>query len=162
MPGRKTHRKAGAVSGALYAGYRAKNQAPMGLFVETLGGAVGGMIGGALPDVLEPAVSSWHRSTAHSCAAGGVILSNARALATLEAYCRDRAARCGPVNTGVVLSPQGRVLSPAPGNQRIAKLSELFWQFMAGCLNGLAAGYVSHLALDAGQPRSIPLLKRGL
>jgi hypothetical protein len=161
MPGRKTHVRAGALSGAMYAGYRARNQAPIDQLVETLAGAVGGSIAGVLPDVLEPAVSSWHRSTGHSCAAGVAILSSRNLLANYEAYCRDKAARCRPMRTSMVLSPQGRVLSPAP-NSIVASLAELFWRFLAGCLNGMAAGYVSHLVLDAGQPRSIPLLTRGL
>ncbi len=39
-----------------------------------------------------------------------------------------------------------------------SKLVELFWWFLAGVLNGLAAGYLSHLALDAMTPGSIPVL----
>jgi len=161
MPGRKTHMRAGAISGAMYAGYRARNQAPNSQLIEVLGGAVGGLIGGALPDIIEPAVSSWHRSTGHSCAAGAAIVSSGSLLASYEAYCRDRAAGSLPVHPGIVLSPQGHVLSPVP-NSIVANLTELLWIFLAGCLNGIAAGYISHLALDAGQPRSIPLLKQGL
>jgi membrane-bound metal-dependent hydrolase YbcI (DUF457 family) len=37
----------------------------------------------------------------------------------------------------------------------------MFWRFAAGFANGLAAGYVSHLALDAATPRSLPLLVSG-
>jgi hypothetical protein len=41
----------------------------------------------------------------------------------------------------------------------VMKCFELMWSFLAGFTYGLAAGYVSHLALDAviGK-RSIPLL----
>jgi len=53
---------------------------------------------------------------------------------------------------------------PAPADpisDLFAKLAELFWRFLAGLANGLAAGYVSHLALDAFTPRSLPLLASG-
>lgn len=40
-------------------------------------------------------------------------------------------------------------------------ICEFFWRAAAGFGNGLAAGYLSHLVLDAGTPRSIPLLTNG-
>lgn len=43
----------------------------------------------------------------------------------------------------------------------LLNLFELLWRLAAGFANGLAAGYLSHLALDAVTPRSIPLLKTG-
>jgi hypothetical protein len=50
---------------------------------------------------------------------------------------------------------------PAPGQgwqHFLLTIEELMWRFAAGFTNGLAAGYVSHLAPDAATPRSIPLL----
>ncbi len=61
MPDGKTHKLVGAGTGAVYAGFRAKEQSNQNWCIEVAGGAVGGYVGGQLPDVLEPAISSWHR-----------------------------------------------------------------------------------------------------
>jgi len=54
------------------------------------------------------------------------------------------------------------VFIPAdPISRLLLSLFELLWRLAAGFANGLAAGYLSHLALDAVTPRSIPLLKAG-
>ena len=51
---------------------------------------------------------------------------------------------------------------PDPFSLLLSKIFELLWRFLAGFVNGFAAGYVSHLALDATiGKRSIPLLTRG-
>ncbi|PYU90685.1 MAG: hypothetical protein DMG25_16690 [Acidobacteria bacterium] len=49
-----------------------------------------------------------------------------------------------------------------PISHLLSNVFEFLWRFLAGFTNGLAAGYVSHLALDAATPRSIPLLTTGL
>ncbi len=68
-----------------------------------------------------------------------------------EEYCRRRSA-CY------------RALRTAPGLDGLTRLlyglAELFWCMATGFLNGLPAGYVSHLALDAFTPRGLPLLAR--
>jgi len=56
---------------------------------------LGGVYGGRLPDVLEPATSSWHRSLAHSGAAGGAIVATRSALMEWQKFCRERAEYCG-------------------------------------------------------------------
>jgi len=58
----------------------AKEQRVPNWWTEVAGGALGGYVGGLLPDVLEPAISSWHRDVAHSCAAGGGIVALGNAL----------------------------------------------------------------------------------
>jgi hypothetical protein len=40
-------------------------------------------------------------------------------------------------------------------------LAEIALRLLAGFVNGIAAGYVSHLVLDAASPRSIPVLTKG-
>jgi hypothetical protein len=91
MANRKTHRRAGRISGAVYAAHRAKSQSAGKFLVETAAGALGGDVGVLAADWLEPATSSWHRGTAHSCAAGSVILSLGEVLADVEMYCRQQA-----------------------------------------------------------------------
>jgi hypothetical protein len=133
--------------------------------VAAVGGAVGGNFGSAIPDYFEPAISSWHRGTGHSCAAGAMILSANAVLSEWENYFRAKAERCKAIPTSPIQCSQGTMFVCAPPNpleQLFSTLAELFWRFLAGLLNGVSAGYVSHLVLDAVQPRSIPLLTRGL
>lgn len=160
MPDGKTHKLVGTATGALYAAYRAREQRTADRWLEVLGGALGGYLGGILPDSIEPATSSWHRDLAHSCAAGGGIVALSRTFTALAEACREQAEKC----RAIPMVAQGNfyVVAPAdPWKQFIMSLSELIWRFLAGCVNGLAAGYTSHLALDAVTPRSIPLLTTG-
>ena len=157
MPNRKTHTAIGAGSGAVLALYRAKDQALNNLLTEALGGLLGGYVGGLLPDILEPAFSSWHRDTAHSVAVGGAIISLRNHLSGWEAACRENAEKCRAIR----MVPQDNAFVSAtidPLSQFLCDIRELLWRLLAGFLNGLAAGYVSHLVLDAATPRSIPLL----
>jgi len=156
----KTHRLVGAGTGAVFAGFRAKEQKAPNWWCEVAGGALGGYVGGLLPDVLEPAISSWHRDIAHSCAAGGGVIAMGNALAAFEAACRENAEKC----RAIPMEQQGDVFAFVPADpisRLLLSLFELLWRLAAGFANGLAAGYVSHLALDAATPRSIPLLKAG-
>jgi len=136
MPGRETHTYVGVAAGIGYAAFQAKEQSPANLMVEAAGGALGGWCGGRLPDAFEPGTSSWHRSLAHSGTTGTAIVAMRGKLTEWEKFCR-------------------------PWQELRWKAEELFWRLAAGFANGLAAGYVSHLALDAGTPRSIPLLVGG-
>jgi hypothetical protein len=60
MADRKTHRRAGRISGAVYAAHRAKGQSGGNLVIEAAGGALGGDVGALVADFLEPGTSSWH------------------------------------------------------------------------------------------------------
>lgn len=157
MPDGGTHQFVGVLAGGGYAAYRARGQQPADLWPEALGGIVGGLLGGSLPDSIEPATSSWHRDVAHSWAVGGGILALGGMLATFESTCRERAAERQAIAVTVrnnVLVP-ALVDSPAP---LAFSFSGFLCQFLAGFVNGLVAGYLSHLALDATTPRSIPFL----
>ena len=157
MPDRKTHKLVGAGTGAVYAAYRAKEQTVPNWWAEVGGGALGGYMGGLLPDVLEPAISPWHRDIAHSCTAGSGILALGNVIAAIEAACRENAEKCGAMS----MEKQGDMFVPAPADPISRLLSNIFeflWRVAAGFVNGLAAGYLSHLALDAGTKRSIPVL----
>lgn len=151
MSDRKTHQQIGLAAGAVYASYRAKDQNTSNWLLEVAGGAARGYMGGLLPDILEPAISSWHRDVAHSCATGGTIVSAlVNMLPEWETACRENAERCRAAAT----------VSTDSAIQLLSALGELFWRFLAGFLHGLASGYVSHLALDAVTPRSIPFITR--
>lgn len=162
MPDLKTHQCVGTGVGAVYAGYLAKDQTDLNWWIEVFGGGAGGFVGGWVPDLLEPAVSSWHRSICHSVAAGGVVLSLGQKLVELGQACRENAAMCGAIP--LVPDPQTGVLVPAridPLSELLSRLEKFFWRFLAGFINGLAAGYGSHLLLDTFTPRGIPLLTGG-
>ena len=161
MPDGKTHKLVGATAGIGYAAYQAKEQAPWNQLIEIAGGLVGGYKGGQLPDVLEPAISSWHRGTAHCCLTGGGIISLRNTLMQWEKFCREKAENCKALRMIPHPSqPNTFIAAPIdPSLQLVMSLLEIFWRFAAGFVNGVAAGYVSHLALDAViGPRSIPLL----
>jgi membrane-bound metal-dependent hydrolase YbcI (DUF457 family) len=119
MPNGKTHLLVGAGLG--FAGYliycRVSNrQFTLGEALLATGACV---VGSASPDLLEPAVHSWHRGPCHSVAAGG-----AAAHLAWTPWIGD-----GSPDLGTLL------------------------------VSFFALGYLSHLAMDACTPRSVPLLK---
>lgn len=162
MPGRRAHQVLGTTTGTLFAAYRSRNQRPMDWALETAGGALGGYIGSTLADVLEPAISSWHRGTAHSAATGAAILFSMSEIAKWEAFCRMRAEECTAMPMILTAAPQGAVFVAAqlsPLEQLLRTMAAIVWRVLAGVPAGLASSYMSHLALDAATPRSIPLLR---
>jgi hypothetical protein len=164
VPGRTTHAYVGMTAGIGYAAFQAKGRSSFNLLAEAAGGALGGWYGGQLPDVFEPALSSWHRGFAHSGAAGTAIVANRPRLSSFQDQCRKQAEECRSKRESLTMVPhpsQPNLFVPAPSRQwehLWLTVQELFWLFAAGFANGLAAGYVSHLALDFTTPRSIPLL----
>jgi hypothetical protein len=82
-----------------------------------------------------------------------------KVFAAIEAACRENAEKSGAIS----MEQQGDTFVPVtdPVTRFLSALFELFWRLAAGFFNGLRAGYVSHLALDAMTPRSIPLLTSG-
>ncbi len=148
MPRARTHRRIGRPVGGAFAFVQAL-RSPLGdPLLEALGGMLGGDVGARLPDVFEP--PCWHhRRTAHSI---GTACSIVGSLDTVQAWaecCRRRADR----HRGVA----------ADATQSLYvsfwhSLMAMFWSAVAGCLNGLLAGYVSHLVLDARTKTSLPVL----
>ena len=147
MPNGPTHRVAGGVAGGGLALARATGQPPEAVLIEVFGGVVGGVVGGRLPDIFDPATTPRHRSTAHSALAGLVVVG--AALEDARSYCRERADTYRRLKAQSGLNDGARLWYA---------LLELVWQFLAGALTGLQAGYVSHLALDALTPAGLPLL----
>lgn len=147
MPNRATHARAGAAVGVLAAVYRARESPTNQLVAEAIGGLLGGWLGGVIPDILEPATSPNHRRLAHSAAAGGA-LTLAR-IAEWQASCR---AAADAAASRALAHPLGT------SERTRAEWDVLFWRLLAGALVGLVAGYASHLVLDAGTARGLPLL----
>jgi hypothetical protein len=116
------------------------------------------MVGGMAPDWLEPAVCSWHRGVWHSASAGAVLIYAQQTLANCASICRQNAVQCRVPQVEDVQTGEWLPIQRTPLEQTWAEISEFIWTLLAGFLNGLAAGYVSHLLLDATTPRGIPIL----
>jgi hypothetical protein len=151
MPNRTEHRKVGSIAGFAYSGYHGHSQPPAYQFTEAVGGAIGGYLGGSLPDVFEPAYSSWHRDFMHSWSIGASIVGIASKIEWWEQHCRQRASHYHSLRMSAEITPWSSFLY---------FLLELFWRLAAGFINGLFAGYVSHQAIDACTPRGLPLFAR--
>ena len=148
MSDRETHLRFGIVTGLGLSAYRARDQQPLHMLCETLGGAVGGYLGGRLPDLVEPATWPGHRQFAHSVTAGtGAILGINKVLQQWETRWRSKAADC-------LLKKEQCINN---GNEvSLYTFKELALHFMAGFLSGMVAGYLSHLVLDENTPKSLP------
>jgi hypothetical protein len=139
----------GMVAGGGAALYRGRDLPGPDLLVEVLGGVIGGYAGGKAPDILEPAIHSWHRKFCHSWTAGAVIGAGVATLDVWERHCRERAADYRRRRLAVGVDPL---------NALFLWIAEMFWALAAGFAAGFGAGYLSHLLLDAATPRSLPLV----
>lgn len=147
MSGRKAHLIAGGVCGAAVAVYSARRLPGDWRLFETIGGALGGLAGGATPDVLEPATSPNHRGLAH----GGVA-----AFALVKA---DWAPFIDRLRAGAEVLLQ-RSADPAlpQSTQEWLRFQAALCLIGAGAVSGFVAGYASHLILDMATPSSLPVL----
>jgi membrane-bound metal-dependent hydrolase YbcI (DUF457 family) len=135
MSNRKEHDVFGILFGALAAGGTAFAQGRNPTIAEVVGGSVGGLLGSRLPDQLEPPTSPNHRAFAHSKAFAVTALPLA----------------------GVVASKfQQAMAEEATGRESNSPEAAALGRFFGGLATGSAAGYSSHLALDATTPKGLP------
>src|SRR5580693_8539878 len=74
MPNRAVHDVAGTAAGGLLAVRMAGDQANECIFMEALGGCIGGFITSRLPDKIDPPICPNHRDVGHAVVVvGGVI-----------------------------------------------------------------------------------------
>jgi membrane-bound metal-dependent hydrolase YbcI (DUF457 family) len=149
MPNFETHDAIGIAAGAGYAVYRTRGQAPILRFVEAVAGGLGGSVGGRLPDLLEPATWPGHRDVAHSAACAGLIMKSRSPVEKWSAQMESTISQL--------------LFSPSPSDVQLGPSTEQFvtaicMALVVGFVNGLLAGYLSHLALDGCTPSGIPLL----
>ena len=149
MPNRPDHVFVGTVAGLVATGFAAQREPTRQILIELVGGLVGGWLGGIAPDLLEPPDSPNHRSMAHSVAAGCAVTFVG--ISDWQAWCRKRARRYEEKAQAGAARDR-----PSLGAEMMAVL----WRLLSGFLVGAAAGYASHLLLDAGTPRSLPLILR--
>lgn len=147
MPNRDVHCAAGLVAGG-GAGLASAPSVPADhQALHTIFAAIGGVIGGIAPDFLEPATCPTHRKAFHSLAAGGGLI--VAWASELRANCYARAADC---------DHRASVAVEGSDDRRANQLKAFFWRALAALIIGFLAGYASHLALDAGTRRGLPLL----
>lgn len=149
MPDGKTHRSIGAGAGAVAAGFYAREQNLIDMIIEAFGGWLAGRFGGALPDLLEPAVTPNHRKVAHAvmpnAAIAEILIKN---VPLWQEILRKHAAQAA----------LRRKQAPSDTERAFNLISELFFLLAAGAVVGLPAGYASHLVLDARTPKGLPLI----
>lgn len=149
-----THGVTGITSGGLITFYRARDLPPPDRALETIGGMIGGLIGGKTPDskYVDPSsLGPNHRRFGHSWTMLGAHVYVADAvISAWEKFFRERAdeAACRLANC-LTLSDLERLL---------LVFQEVAWRVTAGLLAGFIAGYVSHLALDAFTVKSLPIV----
>lgn len=149
MANRRAHTIVGSALGGTTAFLLARDQDPEHRLVEALGGALGGAWGGRLPDLIEPALHPGHRSVAHALVPAGVV--GAAVVPRFRAgqqHVRRWADRCRA----------RRDAATSTLEQFFWWLAEMACRIVAGAMAGAAAGYASHLLLDAATPRGLPLL----
>jgi hypothetical protein len=149
MPNRDVHLKAGAAAGVAFAAYLAWDQPGQYVLAEAVGGIVGGIGGGLLPDVIDVPRSPRHRAEAHSLSITGTVGHFvSEQLPVWQASLRNKAEYCAQMQTA------SSEFLPQIGYS----LLEFLFRCLSGALAGLLAGYASHLALDSLTPSFLPIL----
>lgn len=153
MPGRREHDAMGAIVGLL-TGLATMGEVPEDMrLLYVIGSTVGGVGGARLPDILEPGVSSWHRRTCHSLTVGG-FLGRAALVPPLAMQSYVRRVRSGAFD----LRARRKSLPSGDGSAASLWRAEAGRYFLLGAAAGAIPGYLSHLALDAGTPRYLPII----
>ena len=143
MANRKAHVLIGAAAGGLLSYWLARQSGSPNPFAEGLGGAFTGALLGLAPDLIEPATSPSHRGTAHSLAAGALVLSGLRGLGELAVTRRARAFVAARRAAAYGHDPAAAAFNDC---------------FVSGLLLGPVPGYVSHLMADAATPMGLPIV----
>lgn len=151
MPNRETHIVVGTLAGGGLAAYRAREQEPAYLLLEFIGGGITGHFASQFPDIIEPASWPGHRQFAHSVASGsGVVYGLYKLLEEWEKCFRSKAEYYKNKRSEEYLHWFQKIFYA---------ILEVLSRIAAGGFSGLSAGYLSHLLLDGGTPRGLPLLQ---
>lgn len=136
MPNRDTHTLAGIVVGGGVALLHERVwQRPGDQVAFLAGAAVGGALGGRLPDMIEPATRFDHRQVAHAILPVWLIMAAA--------------------NEGIAQTVEWLLASADAEPSYVQRLG---YFFLAGAVKAMPPAYVSHLALDACTPSCLPLI----
>jgi len=149
MSNRSEHDSAALLAGTTFAYSRGINFKSPQPVLEAVGGAIGSVIGGRLPDRLDPPTSPNHRGLAHGilpvAALGTVMISR---LDHAQNWLRGQA----------VQYRWARLLASSPLQAAWYELCEWVCYLLAGALAGFVAGYASHLVLDSQTSRCLPII----
>lgn len=149
MPTRSTHQSSGMLIGGIAAAHSARRQSQYNLWLEAVGGVVAGGIAAFGPDAIDPPFAPHHRSVGHAV----VPTSIAVWLSCRQAVCLQRAFR----DAADWHSCSRHLTVGDPLRQAAYFGGEVLCRLLAGAVVGFPAGYLSHLALDACTPSSLPL-----
>ncbi|MBA4379491.1 MAG: hypothetical protein C0393_02190 [Anaerolinea sp.] len=149
MPNRRTHQAAGAIAGAGYSTTLTSGRPGQQRLIEAIGTAVGGLVSGRWPDILDPPNYPGHRGPGHA------LIPNLVAAYLLHQYgnqwsnwCRTQANQFQLLSYyAVTKESKAQCLANAQG-----------YHLLAGIPAGLIAGLWSHLALDFTTPAGLPLI----
>lgn len=139
MPNRVVHRTTGAAAGLAISLVETQGAPREKRTVEVIAAMAGGVAGAAAPDWIDPPTSPNHRSMGHSIVIAGGGLGVA--ISNVDIW---RAAL------------QSRAAASFSEGRTGAGYSYLI---ASGLLTGFIVGYASHLILDAGTPKGLPLVK---
>jgi len=142
--------RAGTAAGTAAGLLSAERVLPQLRAIYVVSAGFGGRVGGGLPDILEPALTPRHRDALHSVAAG------VAAGATMVAGWRERL-----LNAATEADARAAAAPEGSWERLSEQVKSILWAALAGLLVGLAAGYLSHLALDAFTASSIPFIIAG-
>jgi hypothetical protein len=149
MPNSPFHIATSTPAGAAFAFYKANYQNDLARFLETLGGAAGGYVGGVLPDRLDPPFHPGHRSWGHGV---GPVAAGAVAWASSVDGWQDGLRRRADQHALL------RAQASAPLAAAWHGFLEWAFRLLSGFVAGFGAGYLTHVAFDFGTPRCLPLI----
>lgn len=90
----KAHRYFAIAAGVGVTAYVAKEQTGLDFWLQLLGAAIGARCAGNLPDILEPAASSYHWGTFHSVSMGVTITAQVDRISDIRKFCQSQADEC--------------------------------------------------------------------
>src|ERR1043166_2601067 len=150
MPNRPIHVLTSGAVGLLYSMHRSREEPEAAKLFEAIGGTIGGIGGGRMPDLIDLPTSPRHRGRAHSFTAGAAVIRLCEV--ELEGWQDALRARAGPRPARAQTYPAGSIQG------LLYILAAGFLRFLAGLIAGFLAGYLTHLALDACTPSCLNLI----
>jgi hypothetical protein len=163
----KAHTYFAIAAGVGMTAYVAKEQTGLDFLLQLLGAVMGSRCTGNLPDIFEPAISSYHWGTFHSVGMGGTITAQADRISDIPKFCQSQADQCKNNPKRILMIPVAEGISfPIELDGAVGEvfsfIERCLWLILSGFVVGAATGYVSHLALDAATcKRTLPLLTKG-
>ena len=155
MPNRAVHDVAGTAAGGLIAVYFAGEQPNSQIFLECLGGCVGGLMASRLPDKIDPPICPNHRDVGHAVVPiGGLIAALWEGLTQAQSALRSHA--------DLLAAERESAINMSDFERLWSQFVEWVCRILAGFLAGAVGGYASHLALDMGSTCGLPLLCKGI